>query len=149
MSRMMFINLPTRDLTAADTFYGALGFEKNPMFSNEQASCWKASDTIFVMVLAEEFYTSFLRDGDEPGRRSSAISSLHALMLDSKAEVRQLLDGAVEGGGSIYRDLTEPFPGMVDSAVKDPDGHVWEFGWMDPAMAAPGDTAPGANDSVG
>ena len=141
MQPMMFINVPTRDLSAADSFYGALGFEKNPVFSNEEASCWKISETLFVMVLHEEFYSSFLRDGDTPNLRLQQIRSLHALRLGAADEVEEMAQRAVKGGGSIYRPVEQPMEGMVDAAVKDPDGHVWELGWMDPGLAQPGGDA--------
>lgn len=138
MQRMIFVNIPTRDLATADRFYGALGFDKNPMFSDEQASCWMISDAIFVMVLDEEFYATFLRDNDTPNLRSDRIGTLHALSLESVAELESMFEKAIEGGGSLYRPAHEPFPGMVEGAVKDPDGHVWEFTWMDPQMATDG-----------
>lgn len=137
MQRMIFINVPTRDLEAADRFYQALGFDKNPMFSDHQASCWVISETIFVMVLAEDFFETFLRDDDTPNLRSQNIGSLQAIALESAHEVERMSERAVEGGGSLYRPLHEPFPGMVECAVKDPDGHVWELTWMDPHMEGP------------
>lgn len=137
MQQMVFINIPTRDLAAADAFYGGLGFTKNPMYSSDDASCWMISDTIYVMVLNEEFYASFLRDGDEPNLRSNKIGALNALTVDSVRDLETMLQQAVESGGSVYRAASEPFPGMVDSAVKDPDGHVWEITWMDPNARPP------------
>ena len=137
MQPMIFINLPTRDLQAADAFYGSLGFEKNPTFSSDDASCWVISDTIYVMVLQEQFYASFLRDGDTPNLRSASIGTLHALAVESTEALRGMLERAVSGGGSVYRAESEPFPGMIDSAIKDPDGHVWELTWMDQAAMAP------------
>ena len=38
MARMIFINLPVTDLVRSTNFYEAIGAEKNPAFSNEQAS---------------------------------------------------------------------------------------------------------------
>lgn len=69
MARMIFVNLPTKDLAISDTFYAGLGFEKNTDFSNEVASAWMITETIWVMVLTEEFYSSFLRNGDTPHLR--------------------------------------------------------------------------------
>ena len=37
MSKSIFINLPVKDVAASTAFYEAIGFEKNPHFSNEQA----------------------------------------------------------------------------------------------------------------
>ena len=39
MPKMIFVNLPVADVARSTAFYEALGFEKNPQFSNEQASC--------------------------------------------------------------------------------------------------------------
>lgn len=68
MSRMIFVNLPTADLAKADAFYEGLGFTKNEMFSDSNATSWMISDTITVMVLHRDFFASFLIDGDTPHR---------------------------------------------------------------------------------
>ena len=36
MPKMIFVNLPVRDLTAATWFYQALGCEKNEQFSSDR-----------------------------------------------------------------------------------------------------------------
>ncbi len=66
MSRMIFVNLPTSDLARADKFYSALGFTKNDTFSDENATSWIIAENILVMVLQEEFYSSFLVGEDKP-----------------------------------------------------------------------------------
>ena len=38
MNKMIFVNLPVRDLSAATKFYIALGGTLNPQFSGEEAS---------------------------------------------------------------------------------------------------------------
>ena len=37
MSKLIFVNLPVTDLARSTAFYEAVGFTKNPKFSNEQA----------------------------------------------------------------------------------------------------------------
>jgi len=49
MPKMIFVNLPVADLGKATGFYEAIGFEKNPMFSNDVASAMVWSDTIHVI----------------------------------------------------------------------------------------------------
>ncbi|WP_404287414.1 VOC family protein [Glutamicibacter arilaitensis] len=139
MSRMIFVNLPTADLAKADTFYASLGFEKNPVFSDENASSWMISDNITVMVLVQDFFASFLVDGDVPSMGTPHRETLNAISAETREGVDEFAANAQAGGGSIYRPAVEPFPGMYQVAVKDPDGHVWEIAWMSPeAMENPG-----------
>lgn len=130
MSRMIFVNLPTADLAKADAFYEGLGFTKNEMFSDSNATSWMISDTITVMVLHRDFFASFLIDGDTPTVGSGTREVLNALSADSRSEVDDFVAEAVAGGGAVYREASEPFEGMYQAAVKDPDGHVWEIAWM-------------------
>lgn len=132
MSRMIFVNLPTADLGVSDRFYEALGFTKNELFSNENASAWMVSEAIFVMILRAEFFASFLTGNDTPVTGSAQKETLTALSAQTREEVAGFLAAAVSGGGTIYREQDEPVPGMVQGAVADPDGHVWEIAWMDP-----------------
>jgi uncharacterized protein len=131
MPQMIFVNLPTRDLTAADTFYGALGFEKNTTFSDENASSWMVDPNIWIMCLKEDFFSTFLRDGETARTGNGGQQMINALSCDSREHVDELARLASTNGGAIYREAEEPFPGMYSAAVKDPDGHVWEFVWMD------------------
>ena len=59
MSKMIFVNLPVRDLKASTAFYIALGGKLNPQFSGEKSSCMMFSDTIGVMLLTHEHYSQF------------------------------------------------------------------------------------------
>jgi uncharacterized protein len=46
MPKMIFVNLPVKDLAAATRFYEAIGCEKNKQFSTDQAAMLVWSDTI-------------------------------------------------------------------------------------------------------
>lgn len=139
MSRMIFVNLPTSDLARADKFYSALGFTKNDTFSDENATSWIVAENILVMVLQEEFYSSFLVGEDKPAVGPGHRECLNALSADTREEVDKFVASAQAGGGAIYRPTDEPFPGMYQAAVQDPDGHVWEIAWMSQeAMENPG-----------
>lgn len=54
MSTMVFVNFPVKDLTVSTAFYEALGFKKNPMFSDKAASCMAWDDHFIVMLLSHE-----------------------------------------------------------------------------------------------
>ncbi len=49
-SRMIFVNLPVRDLKKSMTFFSKLGFEFNPKFTDEKAACMVISPDAFVML---------------------------------------------------------------------------------------------------
>jgi predicted lactoylglutathione lyase len=130
MSKQIFINLPVSDLTASTAFYEALGFTKNTMYSNEDASSMMWSDEIVVMLLEHDFYKSFLR-GKDIIDASKTSGVLLALTLDSKEAVQQFADIAKQNGGSYYRvDNGVPQDMMFGYEVEDPDGHTWEPIWM-------------------
>lgn len=131
MDRMIFVNLPTEDLDAANAFYSGLGFTRNPQFSNDDASAWEVSETIWVMSLRTEFYRGFLRNGDDACFGSGKREVLNALSCETREEVDTMTAAAVANGGAVYRAPEEQFPGMYGSAVLDPDGHAWELIWME------------------
>ncbi|SBV37911.1 conserved hypothetical protein [uncultured Stenotrophomonas sp.] len=127
-SRMIFVNLPVRDLEASKAFFAALGFTFNPQFTDHNAACMVVSDNIFVMLLVEPFFKGFTHKPlCDAHRRTEVITCLSA---DSRAEVDQLVDAALAAGAS------EPMPArdlgfMYQRGFQDLDGHLWEIAHMD------------------
>ena len=58
---------------------------------------------------------------------------LNALSAESRAEVDALAEKALAAGGKEYRP-PEDMGFMYGRSFLDPDGHVWEVAWMDPAQ---------------
>ncbi len=137
-NRMIFVNLPVRDLERAKTFFGKLGFSFNPRFTDENAACMVVSDLGFVMLLRESFFRTFTRR--ELADTTKHSEALVALSCESRSEVDRLSGIAVEAGGSQAMPPTD-HGFMYVRSFYDPDGHHWELFWMDP-RAAQGD-APG------
>ena len=54
MTRMIFVNLPVKDLPKSTAFYEALGFTNNPHFSGETGACMVWSEAISVMILTHQ-----------------------------------------------------------------------------------------------
>lgn len=130
MTKMIFVNLPAADLPASVSFYEALGFAKNPHFSDEAAACLVWSEAIHVMLLTHPKWKSFTdRPIAPPG--SSEVSL--ALGLDSRAEVDAMLTAAAAHGGSADINPVQDHGFMYGRDFTDPDGHVWGPFWMDPA----------------
>jgi predicted lactoylglutathione lyase len=129
---MIFVNLPVADVARSTAFYEAIGFEKNPQFSNEQASCMVWSDTIYVMLLAHDFYSTFTTKQIADTHKLSA--ALLCLSQGSRAEVDSITETALAAGG---RETREPqdMGFMYGRAFEDLDGHTFETMFMDMAAA--------------
>jgi uncharacterized protein len=134
MTKMIFVNLPVADLPRSRAFYEALGFTNNPAFSDDTAACMVWSDAIYVMILTHDKWKSFTNRPIPPATSSEVAL---ALTLDSKDEVNRMVEiGAAHGGtGDINPPQDHGF--MLQRSLADPDGHVWEPFWMDPAAVPP------------
>jgi predicted lactoylglutathione lyase len=139
MPKMIFVNLPVRDLAASTPFYVALGGTVNPQFSNDKAACLMLSDKIGVMLLTYEHYRQFSRRPIGDARRES--QALLALSVDNRAAVDATVTGAAAAGGRGDPNPVQDHGFMYGRSVEDPDGYVWEVMWMDPAALAGGASA--------
>ena len=133
MPKMIFINLPITDLAVSIAFYEALGATKNPKFSDPTGACMVLSESIHVMVLTHEKYRNFTARPIADAHSTS--SALIALSVDSREEVNATIDRAVAAGGQADPNPAQDHGFMYGRSVQDPDGHVWEIFWMDPAAA--------------
>lgn len=130
MARMIFVNLPVRDLPRAKAFFAALDFGFEPRFTNEDGACLVIeAGSIHVMLLTEPFFRSFLTRPMADAREATGV--LVCLSAESRAAVDAMLAAALAAGG------TEPRPAqdhgfMYLRSFEDLDGHVWEIAWMDP-----------------
>lgn len=134
MSRQIFVNLPVKDLPRAKEFFTALGFGFNAQFTNEQGACMVVTDTIYVMLLREDFFKTFTHK--QITDTSTSTEVLVCLSCDSRAEVDQLVAKAVAAGGSAPRQ-PQDHGFMYAHGFEDPDGHTWELAWMDMTAAPP------------
>ncbi|HVI58245.1 MAG TPA: VOC family protein [Luteimonas sp.] len=128
MARMIFVNLPVSDLAASVAFYEALGFEKNPQFSDDTAAAMVWSEAINVMLLTQEKWRSFTTRPIPPST-SSEVSL--ALALDSREAVDVMAEAAGAHGGTVDINPVQDMGFMYGRDVTDPDGHVWGPFWMD------------------
>lgn len=129
-SRMLFVNLPVKDLTRAKTLFAALGFTFNPQFTDDNAACMVVNDQALVMLLAEPFFQGFTS-------RTIADTRTHAeglfgVSCASRAEVDELMDKAL-AAGATDAERVQDHGFMYGRAFYDLDGHHWEVMWMDPA----------------
>ena len=144
MPKMIFINLPVTELDRSIAFYEAVGATKNPMFSDDTAACMVLSDTIHVMLLTHEKWKGFT-DRAIPDAHVSAQVML-CLSQDSRDAVDAVVDQAAQAGGQADPNAPPDYGLMYGRSYADPDGHIWETMWMDPAAVAAGPEAFAADE---
>ena len=136
MSRMIFVNLPVADLAKSRRFLEALGAVNEPKFTDETAACMTLSDSIHVMLLTHDKFRQFT-----PRPIADAHSGTEVLLCLS-AESRESVDTSIErgvaAGGTADPSPKQDYGVMYGRSVSDPDGHIWEIMWMDPAAAERG-----------
>jgi len=134
MTRMIFVNLPVADLKRSMAFYEAIGFSNNPQFTDENAACMVWSEAIFVMI---HTHASWRRFTQRPIPSADASEVMLAIGLDDRAAVDAMLDIVAAQGGTADINPQQEHGFMFSRSFTDPDGHIWEPYWMDPA-AIPG-----------
>src|SRR5690606_30793161 len=130
MTRMIFVNLPVTDLATSMAFYKALGFENNPHFTDETAACMVWSEAIHVMLLTHAKWRTFT---DRPIPPATSSEVMLALTFDSRDAVDAMINAAGASGGTADIQPVQDLGFMYNRTLADPDGHVWEAVWMDPA----------------
>lgn len=139
--RMIFPNLPVKDVSASRAFFEALGFGINEMFSTDDTVSVVIEENIMVMLLEEERFRGFITN-EIADRDTTEV--LLALSCESKDEVIDLVGRAKAAGGSDWKEpIDEGF--MYGHSFRDLDGHVWELMWMDMDAASEG----GAGEAEG
>ncbi|HXG81469.1 MAG TPA: VOC family protein [Sphingomicrobium sp.] len=132
--KMIFVNLPVADLKRSMRFYEAVGFTNVPHFTNEQAAAMAWSDTILVMLLTHDFWKTFTDKAIPDAHQAAQV--LLALSQDSKEAVEAIVGNAVAAGGRADPTPKQDLGFMYGRSFEDPDGHIWENAWMDPAVAS-------------
>ncbi len=135
MATQIFVNLPVKDLKRSIEFFGSLGFEFNPQFTDETATCMIVAENIHVMLLTEAKFQSFTPKPVCDATKATEV--LVCLSLGSRAEVEAMVEKAVVAGGSTYNE-PQDHGFMYQHGFEDPDGHIWELVHMSgmPGQAA-------------
>lgn len=132
-SRKVFVNLGVADLDRSVDFFTKLGFEFDPQFTDENATCMVINDDAFVMLLRREFFTTFTKK--DVADATTQTEAILALSAESREDVDGLVRSALAAGGTPSNDpVDQGF--MYGSSFQDLDGHLWEVIWMDPGAVA-------------
>lgn len=134
MATQIFVNLPVKNLDSSVKFFTRLGFSFNPQFTDENATCMIVDDNIFVMLLVEPYFKSFIDKDICDATRSTEV--IVCLSAESRAKADDLVAKATAGGGKATASKDYGF--MYQTGFQDLDGHLWELAYMDPDAAGPG-----------
>jgi predicted lactoylglutathione lyase len=139
MATAIFVNLPVSDLERSKAFFTALGYSINPTFSDDSCASVVFSETIYAMLLSEARFKDFTPKAVADARTTT--EAIVCLGAESRAAVDRIADAALANGGSRVLDAQD-HGFMYGRSFADPDGHIWEVMWMDPAVAS-GEKMPG------
>src|SRR6187200_2533707 len=100
MTTKIFVNLSVKDLNKTIEFFTKLGFKFNPQFTDVNATCMIVGEDIFVMLLVEKFFKTFTKK--EICDTSKNTEAILALTMDSKKQVDEIFNKAINAGGSEF-----------------------------------------------
>ncbi len=133
MTTQMFLNVPVKDLERSKAFFARLGYKFDAQFSNEQGACMIVDQNIFVMLLVEAFFQTFIKKTICDARTST--EAIICLSMDSRAKVDEIVRDALAAGAAATREAKD-HGFMYEHGFEDLDGHLWEFVYMEPQAAA-------------
>ncbi|HEV7383519.1 MAG TPA: VOC family protein [Phenylobacterium sp.] len=137
--RMIFVNLPVKDVKASRRFFAALGFTFNEQFSDETTACVVIEENIVAMLLEHARFRDFIvGDIADTAKGKEALICLSA---GSRAEVEETQAKALAAGAQPWMP-PQDMGFMYGTSFQDLDGHVWEIMWMDPAAVQQGEPHP-------
>src|SRR5262249_61705661 len=89
----------------------------------------------YSRVVRHEKFAAFPKKPIADANKPTEV--LTALAVESKARVHERVDKAIKAGG---KEAGEPqdYGFMFGRSFEDPDGHIWEIFWMDPAHVRKG-----------
>jgi predicted lactoylglutathione lyase len=131
----IYVNLPVKDLNQSIAFFTEIGFEFNPQFTDENATCMVVSDHIFVMLLVQDLFKTFTKKEISDATINSEV--IMALSAESREKVDEIVNKALAAGGKASNDpIDHGF--MYSWSFQDIDGHLWEFMYMDETVESEG-----------
>ncbi len=126
-SRLLFVNLPVRDLAASIAFFTELGFAFDEKFTNDECGCLVISEQAYVMLLAESRFADFTTKPTADAR--STTEALLCVSAEDRQGVDALAEAALAAGGAPAKEpMDHGF--MYGRSFQDLDGHHWEVMWM-------------------
>ena len=128
MATQIFVNLPVKDLEKSKAFFASMGYSFNEQFTDEKAACLILGENIFVMLLVEEFFKSFIKKDIADASKFTEV--INAFSVESREKVNELATKALAAGATEYSE-PQDHGWMYSRAFQDLDGHLWEAVFTD------------------
>lgn len=122
-AKEIYINLPVKDLNKSVDFFTKLGFSFHPEMTDEKATCMIVGPNIYVMLLTEPFFKTFTKKELADATKNTEV--IVAISADSRQEVNDVVNKALEAGGTASNDPMDN-EYMYLWSFQDLDGHLWE-----------------------
>lgn len=124
----IFINIPVADLAKSMQFYQTLGFNLNPLFTDENQKCLTWTESIYIMLQSRQFSNSYLEKQVIDPRKYQIPS--FTLPVEIIEQVNELLESGIKVGG------VEPVPAINEDfmflrSIEDIDGYIWGILYLD------------------
>lgn len=127
-SDRLYVNLPVKDLKKSMDYFSEIGFEFDPRFTDENATCMIINDNTFVMLLVEDSFKSFIKQDLPDSTKTAEV--IIALAANSREQVDEIVDKAMAAGGKLSNEpMVQDF--MYARSFEDIDGHLWEVLFVD------------------
>ncbi len=134
MSTQIFVNLPVKNLNQSIEFFTQLGFQFNPQFTDETATCMIVGENISVMLLTYEKFKNFTPNTICDATKSTEV--LVCLSAESREAVADRVNKAIAASGTTYSE-PQDHGFMYGHGFQDLDGHIWELMYMEPSAINP------------
>lgn len=127
-ANQIYVNLPVKDVQKTKEFWTRLGFAINEQFSDDKTVCVvMKEDNIYIMFLTEEYFQTF---SERPVPKGDTTQVLVAIALNSRDEVDQVVNTALENGASQHEE-PQDYGWMYQNSFWDLDGHGWNITFAD------------------
>ena len=83
------------------------------------------------MLVTERFFQSFSDKSIADTSREMEVQN--AVSASSREEVDELVEKAIAAGAPSAQPGVDEGGYMYSRRFQDPDGHLWDFVWMDPS----------------
>ncbi|WP_343307030.1 VOC family protein [Chitinophaga niabensis] len=122
-TKMVWANLPVKDIERTNEFFLALGFTPNGDRTAEIVSFIIAENKFIINFFQEEQFKTATESAIPDTKKSAEI--IFSLSAESREEVNEWAQKVKKAGGTVFSEAQEIQGNMYNMAFADPDGHRW------------------------
>ena len=120
-TKMIWGNLPIKDVERTYKFFLALGFKPNGDRTDKIVSFIIAENQFIINFIQEEQFKTTIETGISDAKKSA--ETIFSLSAESKEEVNEWAEIVKKAGGTVFFEPQEIYGSMYNLGFADPDGH--------------------------